>query len=59
MKKVLLMLVVGAYLSISITSCSKCGTCAALSNVKFCAKDNQSAYDAAKATCEAAGETFK
>lgn len=55
MKKVLLMLVAGAFLSTTMISCAKkCGTCPAIGNVQICEKDSQAAYDAAKTTCGSA-----
>lgn len=57
MKKVLLMLVAGAFISTSMISCSKCGACeiGGSKGVEYCQKDNKSAYDSYKTACEAAG----
>lgn len=56
MKKVLLMFVAGAFMSVSMISCSNCGHCS-LAGVavtsKVCKKDDQAAYDNAKAACVA------
>ena len=56
MKKVLLMAVVGAFISTSMVSCSKCGHCKYASptaaGAKLCSKDGKSAYDTYKAVCD-------
>lgn len=60
MKKVLLMLVAGAFISMSMISCSECGACevSGVKGTEYCKKDNASAYDAYKASCTAAGGTW-
>ncbi len=61
MKKVFLMLVAGAFISMSLVSCSKCGHCeiSGVSGTKYCQKDDKSAYDAYESACKAAGGTWK
>lgn len=51
MKKVLLTLVAGAFLSMSITSCKNCGRCTA-AGTKYCKGD--AGYDTYKLACGAA-----
>jgi hypothetical protein len=58
MKKVLLMLVAAVSISTSMISCKKCGTCSTTGSVEYCQKDNETAYDLAKSTCENAGGTW-
>ena len=60
MKKLLLMLVAGAFLSTSMMSCSKCGHCVigGVSGAKYCQKDSKSAYDNYQTTCTAVGGTW-
>lgn len=61
MKKVLMVVVAGLFISASASSCKKCGTCkvnGTSSGVEYCAKDNQTVYDAAKLSCEANGGTW-
>lgn len=57
MKKALFFFAAAA-LVISIQSCKKCGQCevgGVKDNVRFCEKDNQTAYDVAKASCDVRG----
>ncbi|HRN93376.1 MAG: hypothetical protein M9931_03140 [Chitinophagales bacterium] len=61
MKKVLSALAVVAIL-VGTQSCKKCGQCSVngtKSGVKYCEKDNQTLYDAAKLACEAGGSDYK
>lgn len=56
MKKVLLMFVVGAFMSVSMISCSNCGHCTIgpiATSSKICKKDGEQAYNDAKAECTA------
>ena len=59
MKKVLLVLVVGAFMSTSVISCSntKCGRCETNGSTggRLCSKDNKVVYDAAVASCATGG----
>jgi hypothetical protein len=61
MKKVLLMLVAGAFMSASMMSCSKCGHCDynGTADAKYCQKDSKTVYDAAKSACDLGGGTWK
>jgi hypothetical protein len=56
MKKVLSILAVVAILA-GAQSCKKCGACevGGVKGAKFCEKDSQTAYDAAKEACEKVG----
>lgn len=57
MRKVFSALAVVAIL-VGAQSCKKCGQCevsGTKSGVKYCEKDNQTVYDAAKLSCEAGG----
>lgn len=61
MKKLVLTLVAGAFISASMISCNKCGTCefnGVTSGAEICQKDNKAAYDAYKTSCEANGGEF-
>jgi hypothetical protein len=58
MKKVFLILVAGAFISVSSMSCNKCGECSN-SGAAVCEKDNKTAYDLAKAACENGGGTWE
>jgi hypothetical protein len=60
MKKVLLMLVAGAFISVSMISCKKCGHCdvSGVTGTKYCEKDNKTAYDLYKSSCTAGGGTW-
>ena len=58
MKKVLLMLAVGAFISTTMISCSKkCGHCSVngTNGPKYCSADNQVIYDAAVSSCATGG----
>jgi hypothetical protein len=57
MKKVLFMLVAGAFMSTSMISCNKCGECDN-SGVEYCQKDSKTLYDAAKTACTASGGSW-
>ncbi|MFN8287404.1 MAG: hypothetical protein U0V74_11645 [Chitinophagales bacterium] len=62
MKKVLLMLVAGAFISTSLISCSKCGHCevgGTTTITKICQKDSKTLYDAAESSCSLQGGTWK
>ncbi len=61
MKKVLLMLVAGAFISTSLISCSKCGHCqgGTYPTTEVCQKTNQTAYDVAKEACETGGGNWQ
>ena len=61
MKKLLLILVAGAFMSISMNSCSKkCGHCEVNggSGSKFCSTENHITYDAAVSSCATGGGTW-
>lgn len=61
MKKVLLMLVAGAFISTSMISCSKCGHCEVNGSTtisKICEKDSKTVYDAAKTSCDLQSGTW-
>jgi hypothetical protein len=60
MKKVLLVLVAGAFMSTSLISCNKCGRCTTggVAGPEYCQKDDRDAYDAYKETCESGGGTW-
>lgn len=64
MKKLVLVLGVGALMSFSLNSCSKCGTCSDQDNVfytgEYCKGNTieDALYEAAKAECEANGGSF-
>ena len=64
MKKFILVLGVGAFMSFGLNSCSKCGTCSDQDNVfyegEYCKGNTleDAIYEAAKADCEDAGGTF-
>ena len=65
MKKLVLVLGVGALMSFSLNSCSKCAECSGsgsvLDGVEYC-KGNAAedlVYDAAESSCETLGGTFK
>lgn len=59
MKKVLLLAAVVGM--IGMTSCKKCGKCVVggVEGTEFCSKDNKALYDAAKASCNAAGGSWE
>ena len=61
MKKVLLILVAGAFMSASLISCSKCGHCqgGTYPNTEFCQKTNKAAYDVAKSGCDQGGGNWQ
>jgi hypothetical protein len=61
MKKLLLMLAVGAFMSTSIISCSKdCGHCNVngSSGPKYCSANNHAVYDAAVTSCGTGSGTW-
>ena len=64
MKKLFLVLGVGALMSFSLNSCSKCGTCSNQDDVfyegEYCKGNSieDALYEAAKADCESVGGTF-
>lgn len=65
MKKLFLVLGVGALLSFGLSSCSKCGECSDQSNLfytgEYCKGNSveDALYEAAKAECEGNGATFE
>lgn len=59
MKKLVLTLVAGAFISASMVSCNKCGSCSNGSTGEFCQKDSKVLYDAAKNGCETGGGTWE
>ena len=60
MKKVLLMLVAGAFFSTTMISCNKCGHCSGgtYPTTEACQKTNKTAYDVAKLACETGGGSW-
>ena len=62
MKKVMVMLVAGAFISTSIISCSntKCGHCDTngTSGGNLCSRDNKIVYDAAVTSCATGGGSW-
>jgi len=61
MKKVLFILIAGAFLSTSLISCSKkCGHCNTngSSGPNYCSSDNHVVYDAAVSSCSTGGGTW-
>ena len=61
MKKLMIALVLGGFISTSMMSCtSKCGYCNTNGNSgsKFCTSDNKIVYDAAVASCATGGGTW-
>ena len=61
MKKVLLILAVGAFISTSMISCSKkCGHCNVngSSGPQYCSTNNHAVYDAAVTTCGTGSGTW-
>ena len=65
MKKLLLVVGVGAFLSFGLNSCSKCAECSGagtgIDGIEYCKGGTfeDLAYDLAKESCEAAGGEFK
>jgi hypothetical protein len=62
MKKFVIMLVIGGFISTSMMSCTaKCGRCKTNGNLgdRFCTKDNKIVYDAAVASCATGGGTWE
>jgi hypothetical protein len=63
MKKVLLMLVAGAFISMTTVSCKKCGHCSVtaggvtVDGAKLCSGD--SGYDTYKSNCTGTGSEWK
>lgn len=56
MKKLVLTLVAGAFISASMVSCNKCGSCevnGTATGLEYCQKDSKTVYDAAVTSCEA------
>ncbi len=61
MKKVIFILVAGAFLSTSLMSCAKkCGHCNTngTSGPNYCSADNKVVYDAAVSSCATGGGTW-
>jgi hypothetical protein len=61
MKKLLILLTAGAFISMSLISCSgKCGRCEVNGTVgtKHCSADNHAVYDAAVASCVTGSGTW-
>lgn len=64
MKKLVLVLSVGALMSFGLNSCSKCATCSDQDNViltgEYCEGNavEDALYESAKLECEAAGGSF-
>lgn len=61
MKKVLMLLVAGVFISTTLISCSKkCGHCEinGTKGVKYCSEENYVVYDAAVASCATGGGTW-
>ena len=62
MKKLLIMLVAGAFISTSLISCSKkCGHCEVngSSGPNYCSANNHAVYDAAVTSCGTGSGTWK